>query len=159
MAVQQRIIGGGLLLELLARFLARLAYVHVDFMNADDYVALAAKAGTEQRLIAYFATPAAVYGAICNGLAQSGLAARTRVVLAVEGRAAPVPPRSRDGFAFGALPGVADVAAALRVGTRSTSIPSSWASMTQREPASASWVASTRPLNAPGDVGKSLEPV
>lgn len=64
-----------------ARFLARLAYVHVDFMNADDYVALAAKAGTEQRLIAYFATPAAVYGAICENLSKVGLAENTRVVL------------------------------------------------------------------------------
>jgi len=63
------------------RFLARLAYVHVDFMKADDYVALAEKAGSDQRLIAYFATPAAVYGAICENLSKVGLAENTRVVL------------------------------------------------------------------------------
>ncbi|KAA6166015.1 glucose-6-phosphate dehydrogenase, partial [Pseudomonas veronii] len=63
------------------RFLARLTYVHVDFMKADDYVALAEIAGTEQRLIAYFATPAAVYGAICENLSKVGLAENTRVVL------------------------------------------------------------------------------
>ena len=63
------------------RFLARLTYVHVDFMKADDYVALADIAGTEQRLIAYFATPAAVYGAICENLSKVGLAENTRVVL------------------------------------------------------------------------------
>src|SRR5471032_3415257 len=63
------------------RFLARLAYVHVDFMKADDYVGLAEKVGSDQRLIAYFATPAAVYGAICENLAKVGLAENTRVVL------------------------------------------------------------------------------
>ena len=63
------------------RFLARLTYVHVDFMNADDYATLAANVGVEQRLIAYFATPAAVYGAICENLAKVGLAENTRVVL------------------------------------------------------------------------------
>jgi len=63
------------------RFLARLTYLHVDFLKADDYVALAENAGTEQRLIAYFATPAAVYGAICENLSKVGLAENTRVVL------------------------------------------------------------------------------
>lgn len=63
------------------RFLARLTYVHVDFKNADDYAALAEIAGTAPTLIAYFATPAAVYGAICENLAKVGLAENTRVVL------------------------------------------------------------------------------
>ena len=49
--------------------------------HAADYVALAEIAGTEQRLIAYFATPAAVYGAICENLSKVGLAENTRVVL------------------------------------------------------------------------------
>jgi hypothetical protein len=53
------------------RFLARLSYLHVDFLKAEDYVALAEMAGSAQRLIAYFATPAAVYGAICENLARS----------------------------------------------------------------------------------------
>ena len=54
----------------LERFLARLSYLHVDFLKAEDYVALAELAGSAQRMIAYFATPAAVYGAICENLAQ-----------------------------------------------------------------------------------------
>ncbi len=65
----------------LQRFLARLDYLAMDFLCADHYPVLADRLGPVERLIAYFATPAAVYGAICNGLAQSGLAGRTRVVL------------------------------------------------------------------------------
>lgn len=67
--------------EPLQRFLARLSYVHVDFLNADDYVGLAEKVGDSEQLIAYFATPAAVYGAICENLAKVGLTERTRAVL------------------------------------------------------------------------------
>ena len=63
------------------RFLARLSYLHVDFLKSEDYVALAEVAGTTQRVIAYFATPAAVYGAICENLAKVGLVQNTRVVL------------------------------------------------------------------------------
>ena len=63
------------------RFLARLTYLHVDFLKAEDYVALAEMAGSSQRMIAYFATPAAVYGAICENLEKVGLAENTRVVL------------------------------------------------------------------------------
>ena len=63
------------------RFLARLTYLHVDFLKSEDYVALAELAGSTQRMIAYFATPAAVYGAICENLAKVGLAENTRVVL------------------------------------------------------------------------------
>jgi len=55
----------------LARFLARLSYLHVDFLQEEDYLPLAELAGTEQRLIAYFATPAAVYGAITGAEAPS----------------------------------------------------------------------------------------
>ena len=67
--------------QVLERFLARLSYLHVDFLKADDYVALAERAGSAQRLIAYFATPAAVYGAICENLSKVGLNEHTRVVL------------------------------------------------------------------------------
>ena len=67
--------------EPLQRFLARLSYVHVDFLNVDDYHALAKVVGEVDQLIAYFATPAAVYGAICENLDQAGLTARTRAVL------------------------------------------------------------------------------
>ncbi|MGO4610768.1 glucose-6-phosphate dehydrogenase, partial [Variovorax sp. 2RAF20] len=50
-------------------------------LKSDDYVALAELAGSAQRMIAYFATPAAVYGAICENLAKVGLSENTRVVL------------------------------------------------------------------------------
>ncbi|MDH4585533.1 glucose-6-phosphate dehydrogenase [Pseudomonas sp. BN415] len=63
------------------RFMSRLDYLTMDFLDASAYPALADKLGPVARLIAYFATPAAVYGAICAGLAATGLAERTRVVL------------------------------------------------------------------------------
>ena len=65
----------------LQRFLARLSYVHVDFLEVNDYYALAEVVGDVDQLIAYFATPAAVYGAICENLAKAGLTERTRAVL------------------------------------------------------------------------------
>ena len=65
----------------LQRFLARLSYLHVDFLKADDYQALAEKVAPQAPLIAYFATPAAVYGGICENLDKAGLGPRTRVVL------------------------------------------------------------------------------
>ena len=67
--------------EPLQRFLARLSYVHVDFLEVKDYYALAEVVGDAAQLIAYFATPAAVYGAICENLAKAGLTERTRAVL------------------------------------------------------------------------------
>ena len=67
--------------EVLQRFLTRLECLRVDFRRAEDYQALAARVPAEMPLIAYFATPAAVYGAICEHLAGVGLAERTRVVL------------------------------------------------------------------------------
>lgn len=63
------------------RFQARLSYLHVDFLKADDYVALAERVGDAASLIAYFATPASVYGAICENLASVNLTGRTRAVL------------------------------------------------------------------------------
>ena len=65
----------------LQRFLARLSYLSMDFLEADDYGALLDQVGGAQSLIAYFATPASVYGGICANLARVGLAERTRVVL------------------------------------------------------------------------------
>ncbi|MBS7660867.1 glucose-6-phosphate dehydrogenase [Pseudomonas lalucatii] len=65
----------------LQRFQARLSYLSMDFLAADDYGALAEQVGAAQPLIAYFATPASVYGGICANLARVGLAERTRVVL------------------------------------------------------------------------------
>ena len=65
----------------LQRFQARLSYLSMDFLEADDYLLLAEQVGNRERLIAYFATPASVYGGICANLAAVGLAERTRAVL------------------------------------------------------------------------------
>ncbi|HEX5841329.1 MAG TPA: glucose-6-phosphate dehydrogenase, partial [Pseudomonas sp.] len=65
----------------LQRFQARLSYLGMDFLEADAYARLAEQVGNSERLIAYFATPAAVYGGICTNLAAVGLVERTRVVL------------------------------------------------------------------------------
>ncbi|WP_313239490.1 glucose-6-phosphate dehydrogenase [Stutzerimonas kunmingensis] len=65
----------------LQRFMARLDYLSMDFRRAEDFAALANKAGNADSIVAFFATPAFVYGAICAGLAEAGLAERTRVVL------------------------------------------------------------------------------
>ena len=65
----------------LGRFLARLKYQHLDFLQPEGYQALAEQLPGELPLIAYFATAAAVYGAICENLDKAGLAPRTRVVL------------------------------------------------------------------------------
>ena len=67
--------------SVLQRFLARLDYLSMEFGRREDYAALADKAGQAERIVAFFATPASVYGAICAGLAEAGLAERTRVVL------------------------------------------------------------------------------
>ncbi|ARU88102.1 glucose-6-phosphate dehydrogenase [Pseudomonas sp. M30-35] len=63
------------------RFLARFSYLQMDFLQADDYLQLAEQIADDKCLIAYFATPASVYGGICENLARVGLAERTRVVL------------------------------------------------------------------------------
>ena len=65
----------------LQRFQARLSYLSMDFLEADDYLLLAEQVGNRERLIAYFATPASVYGGVCANLAAVGLAERTRAVL------------------------------------------------------------------------------
>ncbi|OLS59151.1 glucose-6-phosphate dehydrogenase [Pseudomonas putida] len=65
----------------LQRFLARLSYLHMDFLDAGAYPLLAEQVAPDAPLIAYFATPAAVYGGICENLAKIGLVERTRVVL------------------------------------------------------------------------------
>ncbi|WP_447742591.1 glucose-6-phosphate dehydrogenase [Pseudomonas laurentiana] len=65
----------------LGRFLGRLNYQHLDFLQPEGYQALAEQLPGELPLIAYFATAAAVYGAICENLDKAGLASRTRVVL------------------------------------------------------------------------------
>src|SRR5690606_1303132 len=64
----------------LARFQARLDYLTMDFRSAQDYAALTAMVSPDVPLIAYFATPASVYGSICEHLAAAGLAGQTRVV-------------------------------------------------------------------------------
>jgi len=67
--------------EVLQRFRARLSFLRMDFRDAQSYVALAERVGAGPTLIAYFATPASVYGMICQHLAAVGLAERARVVL------------------------------------------------------------------------------
>ncbi len=63
-----------------ARFQQRLSYLSMDFLDAASYPALRDAVPAGLPLVAYFATPAAVYGGICENLAALGLAERTRVV-------------------------------------------------------------------------------
>ncbi|WP_421684409.1 glucose-6-phosphate dehydrogenase [Stutzerimonas urumqiensis] len=65
----------------LDRFRNRLDYLAMDFRRAEDYASLAQSVSPDMPLIAYFATPASVYGDICRNLAAVGLAEQTRVVL------------------------------------------------------------------------------
>src|SRR5690554_3674820 len=65
----------------LERFRERLDYLTMDFRRGEDYAALAEKVSPDIPLIAYFATPASVYGPICEHLAAAGLAEQTRAVL------------------------------------------------------------------------------
>ncbi|GGJ79272.1 glucose-6-phosphate dehydrogenase [Pseudomonas matsuisoli] len=67
--------------ETVARFLARLTYVPMDFRDTDSFAPLVTLLAREETHIAYFATPAAVFGDICANLAAQGLADKTRVVL------------------------------------------------------------------------------
>ncbi|WXL27662.1 glucose-6-phosphate dehydrogenase [Ectopseudomonas mendocina] len=65
----------------LDRFLSRIDWLYMDFLDAEAYHTLAERVGQVDSVIAYFATPAKVYGGICAGLASVNLAERTRVVL------------------------------------------------------------------------------
>ncbi|TLX56577.1 glucose-6-phosphate dehydrogenase [Stutzerimonas nosocomialis] len=67
--------------SVMARFLARMQYLTIDFRRREDFAPLVQMVAPEMPLIAYFATPASVYGAICENLAHAGLAEQTRVVL------------------------------------------------------------------------------
>lgn len=67
--------------EVIGRLVDRIAYQCLDFTQQHDYGQLAERLGEGGQLIAYFATPAFLYGGICAGLASAGLAERTRVVL------------------------------------------------------------------------------
>ncbi len=80
-AFRRRIPAADLDEQVLERFLVRLEYLCMDFRNAQDYQALAERVSPSLPLIAYFATPAAVYGPICEHLAAAGLAEQARVVL------------------------------------------------------------------------------
>ncbi|EQA7360736.1 glucose-6-phosphate dehydrogenase [Pseudomonas aeruginosa] len=63
------------------RFRERLDYLSMDFLDPQAYVGLREAVDDELPLVAYFATPASVFGGICENLAAAGLAERTRVVL------------------------------------------------------------------------------
>src|SRR5690606_39206767 len=80
-ALRRRIPAADLDEQVLERFLVRLECLAMDFRNAQDYLALAERVSPSLPLIAYFATPAAVYGPICEHLAAAGLAEQARVVL------------------------------------------------------------------------------
>ncbi len=67
--------------QVLMRFMARLDYLTMDFREVADYTPLAERVGQAERVVAYFATPAAVYGDICANLAAVGLAERALAVL------------------------------------------------------------------------------
>jgi len=80
-ALHNRIPAGELDERTLQRFAARLEYLTMDFRQGEGYAALAECVPAELPLIAYFATPASVYGDICRFLAATGLAEQARVVL------------------------------------------------------------------------------
>lgn len=66
-----------------SRLKQRLSYLSMDLSQAKDYAKLVKATDPEQRsVVSYFATPPSLYGAICQGLAEAGLAKDTcRVVL------------------------------------------------------------------------------
>lgn len=80
-ALRTRVAVGELDEQALDRFSARLLYLTMDFRRAEDYAALRDAVPAGLPLIAYFATPAVVYGDICRLLAAAGMAEQTRVVL------------------------------------------------------------------------------
>lgn len=66
----------------LERFVARLAYVGLDFTDAEGYLKLRDEVQDDHVMVNYFATPPAIYGTICGCLQSTGLIkSDTRVVL------------------------------------------------------------------------------
>ncbi|SEK76916.1 glucose-6-phosphate 1-dehydrogenase [Atopomonas hussainii] len=63
------------------RFISRCCYLRMDFRKREDYQALPDLLPAGIPLVAYFATPASVYGDICRELAHLQLIDNTRVVL------------------------------------------------------------------------------
>lgn len=80
-AIRQRVKPAELDEPVLERFMRRLDYLSLDFRTVEGYAELAERVSPELPVVAYFATPASVFGAICEHLAAVGLAGRTRVVL------------------------------------------------------------------------------
>jgi glucose-6-phosphate 1-dehydrogenase len=80
-SLREHVADGDLDQVALDRFLNRLDWLFMDFQDAEAYEALAERIGETEQLIAYFATPAKVYGVICAGLDAVRLSERTRVVL------------------------------------------------------------------------------
>ena len=80
-ALRSRVPASELDEQVLERFAARLDCLSMDFRRGEDYRALVEAVPAQLPLIAYFATPAAVYGDICRFLSEAGLAEQTRVVL------------------------------------------------------------------------------
>lgn len=65
----------------LERFIERIDCLAMEFSEPRDFDNLAEMVGANTPIIAFFATPASVYGSICAGLASAGLAERCKVVL------------------------------------------------------------------------------
>lgn len=66
-----------------ATLAAKLHYVAIDLTHTSDYQKLAAIVDIDKRIpVSYFATPPSLFGDLCRGLAEAGLAAEpSRVVL------------------------------------------------------------------------------
>ena len=80
-ALQRHVAEKNLDAETVGRFLNRLTYVQMDFRDSSSFEPLVGLLASEETHIAYFATPAAVFGDICANLATQGLVDKTRVVL------------------------------------------------------------------------------
>ncbi len=78
----QRFVGDELIDEVLERFIQRLTYAHVNLKETADYQTLAEEIQEGRTVVCYFATPPAIFGAICQGLESAGLInSNMRVVL------------------------------------------------------------------------------
>ncbi|MDN4503314.1 glucose-6-phosphate dehydrogenase [Alteromonadaceae bacterium BrNp21-10] len=68
--------------ESLARLLARVSYLKIDFKNAEDYQRLTGLIDKTRTMVCYFATPPSIFGDICRGMNEAGIIDSTlRVVL------------------------------------------------------------------------------
>lgn len=65
-----------------ARFCSKLDYVKIDMKSPEDYSGLSEHVNEDRIMVCYFATPPAIYGDICKGLAAADIIDESvRVVL------------------------------------------------------------------------------